>query len=219
MLCGQLKELLMEAALDEAGVEERKRVEAHLAACEACRKAFVELRLTRKLLLQALPQEEPPQRLRFVSERGGAWGWRGWIWQRAFAVPVGIAAAIALLAGVFALTGARAEVSRGQWQAAFGAPRVASQPAAQALDREQVARIVAAAVRQSEQRRRADTAASVEAAIGKLDQREQAAFRDLLAQVAYLDRKQTMLYKQGESTQSRLEMVAKQLPAEREGQQ
>ena len=100
MTCGQVKQMLIDLALAEAGPAERKRVQDHLQECEACRGRLADLDLTRKLLLEGLPQEEVPRRIAFVAanEGAGLFG-RSGLWRRAFAVPVGVAAAVALLVG------------------------------------------------------------------------------------------------------------------------
>ncbi len=223
MICGQLKELLMQVALDDASAEERARVEAHMASCGACRQVFAEWKLTRKLVAQGLPQEEPPQRIRFAPARPApAFG--AWLWQRAFAIPVGAAAAIAILIAALALSGARVTVTQGRWEVAFGRPAAASpagrgaMPAsAQLFTREQVAELVSEAVRQSEQRQHADTVQFVEKTVGAADQRQQAALRDVAMQMNYFERTQNLFYKQNEGTLYALQSLEKRLPGDREG--
>lgn len=226
ILCLELKELLMQVALDEASAEERSRVEKHLAGCQACHQVFAEWKLTRKLVAEGLPQEDPPQRIRFVDSRRSVGGFGGWVWQRAFTIPVGIAAGIALIVCALALSGARASLGAGGWQVALGRPSAggvtsgsAAVPAAQDLTRAQVAELVAAAVRESEQHQRAETARFVETAIGHFDRRQQVALRDLSMQVALFDRNQNYFYKQNEGTQFALQAIEKRLPAETGGLQ
>lgn len=221
MICGQLKELLMQVALDEASAEERARVEAHMAGCAACRQVFAEWKLTRKLVARALPQEEPPQRICFAPARRS-----GWAWQRAFTIPVGAAAAIAILITALALSGARLSVTEGRWEVAFGRPAAALTPAtsginsatgAQLFTREQMADLVAAAVRDSEQRQRADTVQFVRKAIGDVDRRQQTALHDVGMQMSYFERAQNIFYKQNEGTLYALQNLEKRLPGAREG--
>ena len=47
---------------------ESKQVESHLASCEACRVEFSRLDVTR-VAMMSLPQEEPPRRIAFVSDK------------------------------------------------------------------------------------------------------------------------------------------------------
>lgn len=56
---------------------ERKAVEIHLAGCAACREELDALRLTRTALL-SVPDEEPPRRIAFVSDKVFEPG----LWQR-----------------------------------------------------------------------------------------------------------------------------------------
>lgn len=224
MDCGDLKQLLMDMALDEVGAEGRKQVQAHVAHCEPCRRELAAWNTTRKLLVQGLPQEEPAQRLAFVASHASA-GWRAWLWQRAFTVPVGVAAGVALLAGVLALAGTRFGVQPdGRWELAFGRPQVSapvatapagSKPAS--FSREQVAEIVAAAIRQSEQRQRADTAAFLETALARFDQRQRAALENVDGHLRYFERTQNFLYKQNEGTTYALQAIAQRLPEQKEG--
>ncbi len=223
MICGQLKELLMQVALDEASAEERARVEAHMASCAACRQVFAEWKLTRKLVAQGLPQEEPPQRICFAPARRSG----GWAWQRAFTIPIGAAAAIAILITALALSGARLSVTEGRWEVAFGRPAVPATAtpgsipasAAQLFTREQVADLVASAVRDSEQRQRADTVRFVERTIGEVGRRQQTALRDVAMQMNYFERTQNIFYKQNEGTLYALQNLEKRLPGAREGRQ
>ncbi|MGH9660121.1 MAG: anti-sigma factor family protein [Bryobacteraceae bacterium] len=53
---------------DELGEAERSAVDAHLAACGACHEELDRLRLT-QATLRALPDEEIPRRIGFVSDR------------------------------------------------------------------------------------------------------------------------------------------------------
>ena len=222
MLCAELKELLMQVALDEASAEERARVEEHMTGCQACRHAFAEWKLTRKLVAQGLPQEEPPQRIRFVPSRQPATGFGGWMWQRAFRIPVGIAAGIALVAFALTLAGARVSIGPGGWEVALGRPGSAAGQAvsvSQTFTPDQVKALVSAAVHESEQRQRAETVQFIEKAVGRLDQRQQTTLHDVSMQMALFDRYQNDFYKNNESTMYHLSEIEKRLPKEREGLQ
>ena len=61
----------------ELGTEERRAVEQHIAACAGCRDELNSLTLTRSALL-SVPDEEPPRRIAFVSDKVFEPGW----WQR-----------------------------------------------------------------------------------------------------------------------------------------
>ena len=227
MNCGETKQALMDLVLDEAGSEERKQIEAHLTGCAACRAELVNLRLTRKLLVQGLPQEEMPQRIAFVSGQAAQGGLRGWLGSRTFAIPVGVAVAVAVLACGLALAGARLVIEQGRWELAFGhAPATTTTgtkpaQAAQAgmpvppLTREQAQQLMAAAIRESEQRQQAASAARLEAALSQLDQRQRATLLALAGQMRYFEATQNVFYKEASRTRTALELVASRLPAEK----
>ena len=228
MNCGETKQALMDLVLDEAGSEERKQIEAHLAGCTACRAELVNLRLTRKLLVQGLPQEEMPQRIAFVSGEAAKRGLRGWLRSRTFAIPVGVAVAVAVLACGLALARARLVIEQGHWELAFGHAHAAtttttkSAPAGTAmplpaglLTREQAQQLIAAAIRESEQRQQAASAARLEAALSQLDQRQRATLLALADQMKYFEATQNVFYKEASRTRTALELVASRLPAEK----
>ena len=52
----------------ELGAPERQAVEQHVAACTGCREDLNALALTRSALLE-VPDEEPPRRIAFVSDK------------------------------------------------------------------------------------------------------------------------------------------------------
>jgi len=228
MNCGETKQALTDLVLDEAGSEERKQIEAHLAGCAACRAELVNLRLTRKLLVQGLPQEEMPQRIAFVSGQAAKGGLRGWLGSRTFAIPVGVAVAVAVLACGLALARARLVIEQGRWELAFGhapaattattksAPAGTSVPLpAGLLTREQAQQLMAAAIRESEQRQQAASAARLEAALSQLDQRQRATLLALAGQMRYFEATQNVFYKEASRTRTALELVASRLPAEK----
>ena len=225
MTCGQAKQMLMDLALAEAGPVERKQVQEHLQVCDACRAQLTDLDLARKLLVQGLPQEEVPRRIAFVAanQEAGLFG-RSGFWRRAFAVPVGVAAAVALLVGALALARVRVVLEQERWEIAFGASQQRAAPAtgspsagllSAGLTREQVAGLVDAAVRQSEVRQQAEAEALIGTAAAQLERRQRAAFASLAEQMRYFERTQTIFYKDADRNRLALEMVASRLPAEK----
>jgi hypothetical protein len=54
--------------LNETSPDERTAIEAHLEVCGRCREELERLKALR-VVLAALPEEEPPRRLAFVSDR------------------------------------------------------------------------------------------------------------------------------------------------------
>lgn len=71
-----LKDYLF-GALSEA---ERGQVEEHAGGCAGCREEIDRLRLT-EAALRALPDEEPPRRIAFVSDKVFEPGWWQRFWQ------------------------------------------------------------------------------------------------------------------------------------------
>ena len=62
------QDALRDYALNELSGEERRQVEAHLGACEACAEELQGLRLT-TAALRVLPDVEIPRRIAFVSDK------------------------------------------------------------------------------------------------------------------------------------------------------
>jgi hypothetical protein len=228
MTCGEATQVLMDMVLDEAGAAERERVEAHLARCEACRAEMENLKLTRKLLVQGLPQEEVPRRIAFVAPSEGARpGGFGWLWSRTFTVPLGAAAAIVLVAAGLALAHARLVVERGHWEVAFGSVRTSggvpgssgdlkAAATANPITREQAQEMVAAAVRAGEQRQQAMAAARIRDAVSQSDKRHWVAVATLGEQMRYFEQAQSNFSKEADRTRSDLQFVASRLPAKGE---
>jgi anti-sigma factor RsiW len=64
-------ELLRDYAFDEIAAADRPGFERHLADCAACTAELDQLRLTTAVLC-VLPDQEPPQRIAFVSDKAFA---------------------------------------------------------------------------------------------------------------------------------------------------
>lgn len=230
MNCGEAKQILMDVALDEAGADERRYAQAHLNECPSCRAHLADLQITRKLVAQGLPEEEMPRRIAFVAAPEPGAARRGFWRSLAFTVPLGVAAALALFVGALALAGTRLSVEKGRWEVAFGgaagispgAPRAAGQVAAAPTSasqplftREQAAELVAATVRQSEARQRAEATALIQAAAQRLDRRQLAVLGSLAEQMRNIEQTQKVFYKDAEGTRSALALVASRLPTDK----
>lgn len=90
MSCSELD--LKAYVLGESPEADRRAVEAHAAACTSCREELERLRLT-EAALRALPAEEMPRRIAFVSDRVFEPSW----WQRLWRPAPGWALASAAL--------------------------------------------------------------------------------------------------------------------------
>jgi hypothetical protein len=141
MNCEQAKPLLYDRALGEGASVE---LDQHLGSCADCRAELADLELTRKLMLQGLPEEEPARRIAFVADKLAAAYNPLRFWQWSFAG----AAALALLFAVLAV-------------------RRPTQPA-DTFTRAEVAAMIEKSVTQavsaSEQRQQAQTAAVIQSA-------------------------------------------------------
>lgn len=171
MNCEETKHLLYNAALGE---ETGSDLEQHLSSCAACREELAALQTTRRLLVHGLPEEEPPRRLAFVADVPARPSLlRFWQWSFAGAM------AMAMLFAVLAIR------------------RPAPATTTAGFTRAEVEQIVNAAVRQSEERQREETAKVIESAAKHMGE-----------QLQYFERTQSIVYKQAEQNQADLQYVA-----------
>ncbi len=143
MNCDQAKPYLYDRVLE--GVRD-KDAEAHIAACETCKAELADLELTRKLMRQGLPEEEPARRIAFVADKPSANPLRFWQWSFAGA------AAFAMLFAVLAFRHSAAVAP------ASGA----------SFTKAEVEAIVNQAVAASEQRQRAEIAGVIQNAAERM---------------------------------------------------
>lgn len=160
--------------LGELGEAERRPLEEHLKACQACGEELERLRLTQTALL-SLPDEEAPHKIAFVSDkifepRGWAWFWNSGP-RLAFGSAALLAAAILVHAWVRpapvsmpVAVDTQALEARLQNEVARRVEVVLERTAAQsgAEQSQRVAGLVAAAERRMEQQRQADLLAMQE---------------------------------------------------------
>ena len=92
-------DLLKDYLFGELPNDQRRDTEGHIAACASCQEEFESLRLT-KAALRSLPEEEPPRRIAFVSDKVFEPTW----WQRIWAsgARLGFASAAMLAAAIVA---------------------------------------------------------------------------------------------------------------------
>jgi hypothetical protein len=178
MNCEQAKPYLYDRALGE--VLPNKEAETHIGACADCRAELADLELTRKLMRQGLPEEEPSRRIAFIADAPAVARNPLRFWQWSFAG----AAAVAMLFAVLAIRRP-------------AAPEVTPASAASAFTRADVDAIVAQAVAASEQRQRAETAQVI-----------QAAAQTMSEQLHSLRSTQGQVYRQSEQNRSELRQVA-----------
>ncbi len=177
MNCEQAKPFLYDRALGEGASPE---LDQHLASCAECRAELADLELTRKLMRQGLPEEDPPRRIAFVADQPVASYNPLRFWQWSFAG----AAALALL---FAVLAVRRPVLAPASAGTYTRAEVETL----------VAKSVAQAVAVSEQRQEAQTAAVI-----------QSAAQHMAEQFHYLESTQTQVYRQTEQNRTDLRQVA-----------
>jgi len=177
MNCEQAKPFLYDRALDEGTNAE---LDQHLASCADCRAELADLELTRKLMLQGLPEEEPARRIAFVADKPAVSYNPLRFWQWSFAG----AAALALL---FAVLAVRRPVL---------APAASADTFTRAEVEAMISKSVAQAVSVSEQRQQAETAAVIQLAAQRMAE-----------QFHYLESTQTQVYRQTEQNRADLRSV------------
>lgn len=165
----------------EASEAERTALRAHLDECAACREEFERLRMT-QAALRTLPDDEPPRRTAFVSDRVFEPSWWQRLWQSG--PRLGFASAAMVAAAI---------VFHAAWMPAAGTappPVVIDQAAIeQRVAAEVTARLepaVKAAVAEAEARQERKTAEAVEAARKHYEFQQQAdrlAIQDAMRQV------------------------------------
>jgi hypothetical protein len=149
---------LRDYVLDELTPPQRAEVERYLAASVEAREEVERLKLTHQALL-SLPDEDPPRRIAFVSDKvfEPSLPRRLWhnFWQGAPRLAVGLAAVLLVFfAGAWATQPTVTSDPNG-WRLAFGQPAAVEQPAVAGTSREltpEQIQQVADILRQSEAR-------------------------------------------------------------------
>ncbi len=166
--------------LGESPAAERPRVEAHLRSCGACHDELERMKATQAALL-ALPDEEPPQRIAFVSDKVFEPRWYQAIWRSGPAM--GFASA-ALLAAAIVVHGFAAGVSP--------APKVDAAQMEQRIEREVNQRVEAAvtkAVSDAETRQNREVANVLETAEKHYAAQREADLSAAQQTIAYYEKK------------------------------
>lgn len=212
MNCDDVRPMLLEYVMEEAPAQGRGEIARHLETCAACSEEAGKLRQTLGTLAQGAAFEEVPQKIRIVAEPADRWMafWRNPA-RLAFAASGVGCIAIALLA--LAHTTVRSQ--NGDFEIAFGAaapvmqyPAAAPLPdktnvapaAYPALSREEVVKLIAEAVAESEARQSAGTArivnASLEQAEAKRASDRDSDRREMAESFRYFQAAQVNMWKQ-----------------------
>ena len=140
----------------ELPAAERSAVEAHVAGCTGCREELAQWSAT-ETALRSLPEEEPPQRIAFVSDKVFEPRWYQAIWRSGPVMGFASAAVLAAAILVHGFAGA----------ASNAAPKVDTAQIEQRIEKEVNARVEAAitkAVSDAEARQSGEVAKVLEAA-------------------------------------------------------
>jgi anti-sigma factor RsiW len=158
--------------LGEVTCAEKSSVDDHVRACQSCREELDRLKLT-DTALRSMAEEEPPQRIAFVSDKVFEPRWYETIWRSGPAMGF---ASSALLAGAILMHGFSL---RAPAQSA-ATPTVNTAQIEQRIDREVNLRLDAAAAKQREQ-----MAALLDAAQKGFESKRQADLLDVRQAVDY----------------------------------
>ncbi len=160
--------------LGETARAEKNSVEDHVRACESCREELDRLKLT-DAALRSLPDEDPPQRIAFVSDKVFEPRWYQTLWRSGPAMGFASAAllAAAIVAHGFSVNGPAQPATT---------PTVNTAQIEQRIEREVNSRLDAVVAKQ-----RRETAEMLDAAEKRIETKRQAD----LQQVAQYYQKQT----------------------------
>ena len=224
MNCEQARTTLSDYVMEEVTAAERLEIRRHVDGCAACAEELERLKQTLTLLARAEVPEEIPQRIRLVAEPVSLWAQ---FWRNGARVAFAGAGLACLAIGLLAVSQASITVGGGSWQIAFGA---AARPAAQeqtispggaavvetaaasgALDREEIARLVAEAVRASEARQEVSLSSLVQTITEQAEQQRQRDLAELSEGFRYIQAAQTMMWKDQVQNQEVMGALARQV--------
>ncbi len=177
----------------ELSDEERKAAEAHISECLACREELERTRLTHAAL-RSVPDEEPPHRTAFVSDKVFEPNW----WQRLWSsgARLGFASAGLLAAAI---------VFHAVWQPAPAPATPIDEKVIEARVSAELERrlkpAVMAAVAESEARQARKTAGLVEAARREFDFQRRADRVSVEEALVYLQKKYNIMYRMSSNFQ------------------
>ena len=220
MDCEQARTSLPDYVMEETTAAEGLEIRQHVDGCAACAEEMERLKQTMTLLARAEVPEQIPQRIRLVAEPVSIWTgfWRSGA-RLAFA-----GAGLACLAiGLLAVSQASMSAGPGGWQIAFGAgassgaevPATASvagtEVAGDVLGREEIARLVAEAVRLSEARQHLSVTSLVQAVTEQAEQQRMQDLEELSGSFRYIQAAQTMMWKDQVQSQEVMGALARQV--------
>lgn len=121
MNCEEVRQRMIDRALEELPPEETRSLEEHIRGCNACAQAWEETVATHDLLARNMVQAEPPRHFRLVaSELQAAAGWWERLWLPTLRVGLGAGMAVFFLVASLALFGASLSRQNGEFRVAFG---------------------------------------------------------------------------------------------------
>lgn len=211
MTCEQAKTSLLDYLLEEVTAAERLEIRQHVDGCAACAGEMARLQQTMTLLVRAEVPEEIPQRIRLVAEPVSVWTQ---FWRSGARLAFATAGLACLAIGLLALSQASISYDQGSWELAFGSaaratsgvPVVETTATAGALDRAEIARLIAEAVAASEARLHGSTANLAQAA----EQQRARDMQELSESFRYIQAAQTMMWKDQVQNQEVMGALARQ---------
>lgn len=223
MDCEQARTSLPDYVMEETTAAEGLEIRQHVDGCASCAAEMERLKQTMTLLARAEVPEQIPQRIRLVAEPVSLWTgfWRSGA-RLAFA-----GGGLACLAiGLLAVSQASISAGPGGWQIAFGAggagasstaevPATASvagtEVAGDVLGREEIARLIAEAVRLSESRQHLSVTSLVQAVTEQTEQQRVRDLEELSESFRYIQAAQTMMWKDQVQNQEVMGALARQV--------
>ena len=223
MNCEQARTTLSDYVMEEVTAAERLEIRRHVDSCAACAEELERLKQTLTLLARAEVPEEVPQRIRLVAEPVSLWAQ---FWRNGARLAFAGAGLACLAIGLLAVSQASITVGGGSWQLAFGAARpvateqtispvgaavVETAAASGALDREEIVRLVAEAVRASEARQQGSVSSLVQTITEQAEQQRQRDLAELSEGFRYIQAAQTMMWKDQVQNQEVMGALARQV--------
>jgi len=240
MNCEQARTTLSDYVMEEVTAAEKLEIRQHVDGCAACAEEMERLQQTLALLARAEVPEEIPQRIRLAAEPVSFWTdfWRSGA-RLAFAAAGLACLAIGVLAvsqaritagpgnwqiafGEAAPATAAGQVVQGRMiqdstiqdqtiQDQAGAPVLEAAATGDVADREEIARLVAEAVRASEARQQASVSSLVRTVAEQAEQQRQKDLEDLSEGFRYIQAAQTMMWKDQVQSQEVMGALAQQV--------
>ena len=234
MNCEQARTTLSDYVMEEVTAAEKLEIRQHVDGCAACVEEMERLKQTMTMLARAEVPEEIPLRIRLAAEPVSLWTQ---FWRNGARLAFAGGGLACLAIGLLAVSQARITVGGGNWQIAFGeaAPAAVSGQAVPGqavqgqtvpgqtasvleaaaagggLGREEIARLVAEAVRASEARQQLSVNNMVQTVTEQAEQQRLRDLEELSEGFRYIQAAQTMMWKGQVQSQEVIGALARQV--------